>query len=216
MLDEMFLKLKAGLVPEYTGGTVDETILFNMIGDYSYLTEGYYLSHDAKIRGKTIYPSPEAILDAYVVPLALEKARKCNIATPEFKITNDETGIEPPVLLYPINPFSERFELISNLEEAPKQYRTVTRLGKYAALAQKLPHDDYRIDTMRCIMGKTLTNEYQDFAWQTFKVFGLPLMKIKVIVTSTQYMFSSISPLKFDQLTLKEKKILEGIGTWQD
>jgi len=41
-------------------------------------------------------------------------------------------------------------------------------------------------------------------------------MKIRVIVTSSQYLFSSICPLEFDQLTLNEKKILEGIGTWQD
>ncbi|HOQ24969.1 MAG TPA: RimK-like ATPgrasp N-terminal domain-containing protein [Bacillota bacterium] len=212
----MFLKVKPELLPAYSDETPGDAALFNMAGDYSYLSEGYYLSQDACLRGKRVFPSPEEILDAYVVPLALEKARQNKIATPEYKITNDEFGIEPPVLLYPINPFSDRFELVSTLEDAPKKFRTVTRLGKYAACVQELPHDDYRIDTLRCIMGKTLTEEYHEFAWKAFKTFGLPLMKIRVIVTSSQYLFSSICPLEFDQLTLNEKKILEGIGTWQD
>lgn len=216
MSHEAFFLIKPALNPEYTGHPPEENVLFNMNGDYEYLSEGYYRSLDAQIQGKVILPCLEEILDAYVTPLAMEKAKNNNISVPEYKITNDSIGIEPPVLVYPINPFSDRFELISTPDEISPKINGVTRLGKYAVLVQKLPDDDYRIDTIRCIMGKTLTKEYQDFAWKVFQVFRLPLMKVKVIVTSTKYLFSAISSLKFEQMTLKEKKILEGIGTWQD
>ncbi|MGE5558739.1 MAG: RimK-like ATPgrasp N-terminal domain-containing protein [Bacillota bacterium] len=214
-MDNLLFQLGSVHLPVYNGFSKDDTLLFNMHGDYTYLTEGYYRSLDAQMTEKTILPTVEQILDAYVVPLAMEKAKMHNLPVPEYKIVNDHVGVATPAIAYPINPFSDKFELIVNPEEVIPKIKTVTRLSKYAAIVQTLPDDDYRIDTLRCILGKTLAREYEDFAWQIFTTFGIPLMKVKVIVTKSSYLFSSIGPFELNQLTINEKRMIEGMGTWQ-
>lgn len=190
----------------------DDTTFYNMFGDYTYLTEGYYTSLDYELSKIKIRPTTEEALDAYVVPLAMQKAKDANMKIPEYEIVTEK--IQPPVLAYPINPFTSKYEVIVNKEEINTKFKTLTMNGKYATICQKLPAD-YRIDTVRSVLGKTLVQEYEEFAMTAFKVFGLPLMKLRVIVTVNEYLFSAVEPLLFDELTLKEKKIIEEIGTWQ-
>jgi len=189
-----------------------ETFYYNMFGDYTYLTEGYYNSLDKELEGLKIRPTTEEALDAYVVPLAMEKARLNGIAVPEYEIVTDK--ITPHVLAYPINPYTSKFEVVTEDDNLKAKFNTVTMSGKYPTLCQRLP-EDYRIDIVRCFLGKTLVKEYEEFAAHIFEIFHIPLMKIRVIVTSARYLFSAIEPLLFDDLTLKEKKIIEEMGSWQ-
>jgi len=190
----------------------NDHLYFNMYGDYTYLTEGYYKSLDAELDRVNIIPTTEQALDAYVVPLAMEKAKMFNIATPAYEIVTEK--ISPPVLAYPINPYTSKFEVVSEQDDLKAKLNTVTMSGKYATICQKLP-GDYRIDIVRCILGKTLVHEYDQFAEKVFAAFKIPLMKIRVIVTPAEYLFSAVEPLLFEELTLKEKKIIEELGTWQ-
>lgn len=184
----------------------------NMFGDYTYLTEGYYRTLDAEMEHIKIMPTTEEALDAYIVPLAMEKAKLNDISTPDYEIITEK--ITPPVIAYPINPYTSKFEIVTTNDDLKKKLNTVTMSGKYATLCQRLP-DDYRIDIVRSVLGRTLVTEYEYFARKVFEVFRIPLMKIRVIVTTNEYLFSAIEPLLFDELTLKEKKIIEELGIWQ-
>jgi len=190
----------------------DEEYLNNMFGDYTYLTDGYYKSMDCELSELKVRPTTEEALDAYVVPLAMRKAALNNIQIPECEIITDK--LIPPVLAYPVNPFSSKFEVITEREDLNKKLKTLTMSGKYAVICQKLP-DDYRIDVIRCFLGMSLEEEYNEFAMNIFRVFKLPLMKIRAIVTADKYLFSAIEPLLYEELTLKEKKKIEEMGTWQ-
>ena len=190
----------------------DDGYLDNMFGDYTYLTEGYYYSLDCELSELRVRPTIEEALDAYVVPLAMKKASLHNIQIPEYEIVTDK--LNPPVLAYPINPFSSKYEVIAEKDDGNKKLKTLTMSGKYAMICQKLP-EDYRIDVIRCFLGFSLQEEFKDFALSIFRVFRLPLMRIRTIVTSDQYLFSAIEPLLYDELTLKEKKRIEEMGTWQ-
>jgi len=190
----------------------NDVLYFNMFGDYTYLTEGYYKSLDSELKGINIQPTTKEALDAYVVPLAMEKARIHGISVPENEIITEK--MIPSVLAYPINPYTSKFEVVTESDNLKSKLNTVTMSGKYPTLCQKLP-EDYRIDIIRCFLGKTLVKEYEELAANIFRVFHIPLMKIRVIVTSFHYLFSAIEPLIFDELTLKEKKIIEELGTWQ-
>jgi hypothetical protein len=183
-----------------------------MFGDYTYLTGGYYKSLDCELSQIRIMPTTEEALDAYVVPLAMKKAQLSNLKTPEYEIVTEK--MIPPVLAYPINPFTSKCEVIIEKEDVEKKLKKLTMNGKYAVICQKLP-SDYRIDVVRCILGLTLEQEYKEFAMSIFETFHLPLMKIRIIVTVDEYLFSAIEPLPYDELTLKEKKIIEEMGTWQ-
>lgn len=189
-----------------------EPCYFNMTGDYSYLTDGYYSSLEAELQGIAVFPTTADALDAYVVPIAMEKARQHQLAVPGYDIVVDK--LAPPVLAYPINPFSTKYEIVLDGEMVTAKLRTLTMTGKYAAICQKLLRD-YRIDAVRCVLGRTLVKEYGGFAKRVFEVFKLPLMRVRVIVTTSDYLFSAIEPLPFDDLTLNEKKLLGSLGTWQ-
>jgi hypothetical protein len=190
----------------------DESTFYNMFGDYTYLTEGYYKSLDFELRQVNVRPSLEEALDAYIVPLAMQKAQLLNVKIPQYEIITGK--LCPPMLAYSINPVTVKFELISQQDEVHAKLKTLTLNGKYATICQKLP-EDFRIDIVRCILGKTLVQEYNEFAATIFQAFQIPLMKIRVIVTANDYLFSAIEPLLFDDLTLKEKKIIEELGSWQ-
>ncbi|MEZ4631611.1 MAG: RimK-like ATPgrasp N-terminal domain-containing protein [Deinococcales bacterium] len=185
--------------------------VFNLQGDYSYLSQGYYDSLDMEFSAP-VHPSTAEILDAYVVPIALEKAKRGGLAVPEAIISNDR--LLTPSLAYPINPFSSRFELVLDTNSLQSKLNTLTRTGKYAFMTQKLP-EVYRIDLIKVILGRCEIEEYQAFAQQVFSIFHLPLMKVRVIVTPQEYLFSAIEPLAYKNLTKLERQLLEGLGTWQ-
>lgn len=194
-------------LPEALRGTTH----LNLAGDYSYMSEAYYQSLEAELEGRVL-PTTEDALDAYVVPIAMEKAWRQGIEVPAYEIVMDK--LTPPVLAYPINPFSTKFELVEVGDDLVKKLRTLTKIGKYATLCQKLP-SDYRIDVVRCVLGQSLIREYQEFSRRVFAVFKLPLMRVRVIVTTSSYLLSAIEPLPFNELTLNEKKLLSGLGLWR-
>lgn len=190
----------------------DDDTFFNMHGDYTYLTDGYYHSLDAELRKIKIVPTTEDALDAYIVPLAMEKAKNFLISIPAFEILTDK--ITPPVIAYPINPYTSKFEIVMEDDDLKRKLNAVTMSGKYATICQKLPND-YRIDVVRAILGRTLIHEYEAFIEKIYSIYKIPLMKVRVIVTHSEYLLSAIEPLLFDELTLKEKKIIEELGSWQ-
>lgn len=194
----------------------EKNAFFNLYGDYTYLLEGYYQTLQSQLSGVNIHPTTEESLDAYIIAIAMEKAKINKINVPDYRVVTDKSKIEVfPVLGYAMNPFSSNSYIIDNPKFYEHKIKSLTLSGKYLALIQQLPSEDYRLDTIRCILGTTTVDEYKDFCKAVFKVFKVPLMKIKVIVTLDNYLLSAIEPLDYDTLTINEKKILEGMGEWQ-
>ena len=185
----------------------------NLSGDYSYLLSGYYDSLDAELAGLSIIPTTQDALDAYVVPIAMERAKAAGLAVPDYDIVTEKL-LPPPIMAYPINPFMDQGELVSETDILKQRRKALTMSGKYAVLCQKLDSDS-RIDVARCVLGKCLTEEYRDFAAEVFQVFRIPLMRVRVIVSAKAYLLSAIEPLPWGSLTLNEKKLLEGLEPWQ-
>ncbi len=185
----------------------------NLSGDYTYLTSGYYASLDAELDGLGVLPTTGEALDAYVVPIAMEKARHAGIAVPPSEIVTERFP-PPPLLAYPINPFSSRGELLLDAEAIESRRKGLTYTGKYAVLVQNLPVD-HRIDVLKLVMGLTQVAEYEDLGRRLFETFRLPLMKVRIVVTTKEYMLSAIEPLPFEELTEEERLQLEGMGTWR-
>jgi hypothetical protein len=164
-------------------------VFVNLEGDYTYLGDGYYRSMEAEHEGMLAFPSPQAAIDAYVVPLALSKAQAAGIPIPEWEIVNDQ----------------------ASLTEA---FKSLTMSNKYAVVCQAM-QADARIDTLRLVLGKCLKPEYADLAEKLWRTFHIPLARVKVIVTETQYLFSAIQPLKKEELTQNEKSIIKEAGLWR-
>lgn len=185
----------------------------NMDGDYTYMTQGYYASLDVEHSGRVVLPTSAEALDAYVVAIAMEKARLAGVPTPDYEIVLDRFP-KPPLMAYPINPFTLAGELLLDEAAIGSRRRGLTYTGKYAVLAQTLP-DDYRIDILKLVLGRSLVEQYDEFGAQLFELFRLPLMRVRVIVTPKQFLLSAIEPLPFSQLTEAERGLLEGMGSWR-
>ena len=185
----------------------------NLAGDYTYLTSGYYASLDAELAGHKVLPTTAEALDAYVVPLALTKAARAGLSVPEHELVTDRFP-PPPILAYPVNPFSSKGELLLDQAAVDARRKGLTYTGKYAVLVQHLPHD-HRIDVLRLVLGQSLIPEYQELAWRLFEIFRLPLMKVRIVVTTREYQLSAIEPLPFAELSEDERSKLEGLGRWR-
>lgn len=185
----------------------------NMAGDYGYLSRGYYGSLDAELEGLGVIPTTADALDAYVVPIAMAKARLAGVAVPEFHLATSRFP-PPPLMAYPVNPFSDRGELLADAAAIEARRNGLTYTGKYAALCQELP-EDCRIDVLRVVLGRSSVEEYRDFAARVFAVFRLPLARLRVIVTPKAYLLSALLPLPLEQLTAQERALVEELGTWR-
>ena len=190
-------------------------LYINMDGDYSYLSDGYYKSMEAEHEGLEALPSPADCVDAYVVPLALHRAASAGIPTPNWEISNEtSSSIKPPLIAYPINPFQSQGMVITDKAELDEAIKSLTMTGKYALVLQEMPRDS-RVDTLRLVLGKSLKPEYSELAQQIWAAFRVPIARVKVIVTETQYLFSAIEPLPKEELTQNEKAIIKEAGLWR-
>ncbi len=201
------------LNPESLETELENIHYVNLHGDYSYLLSGYYDSLDAESSGLKVIPTTQDALDAYVVPIAMEKARKGGLNIPDYEIVTDKM-LTPPIMAYPVNPFFSKGELLVDMPALEHRRNALSMTGKYAVLCQRLK-GDYRIDVLRCVMGQCLNEPYEEFAAEVFRIFRIPLMRIRIIVVAKEYQLSAIEPLLYEDLTLNEKKLLTGLGSWQ-
>ncbi len=200
-------------VPASWGFAPTTPVHANLTGDYTYLTHGYYASLDAEQRGEAVVPTAAECLDAYVVPIAMEVARRAGLPVPEAQLVTDRWPA-PPLLAYPVNPFSSRGELLADAAAIASRRNGLTYTGKYPVLCQTLP-DDCRIDVVRIVLGTTPVAEYAGFAADVWAAFRLPLTKVRVIVSRHAYHFSGIEPLPLKVLTADERSVLEEGGAWR-
>ncbi len=118
-----------------------------------------------------------------------------------------------PLLAYPVNPFSTHGEHLEDAAAIESRRKGLTYTGKYAVHCQLLP-PDHRIDVVKVVVGRCTVPEYEAFARSLFACFRLPLMKVRVIVTTPAYLLSAIEPLPFRQLAPVDRALLEGAVPW--
>jgi hypothetical protein len=183
----------------------------NILGDYRYMSEGHYGSLEAEIQGIKVYPTIKESLDAYIVPLCMERARTADIAIPDYCISNDY--FVPPAIVYPINPFMKRHSVIYKAGHVKRIAKSMTRNFKYAMCVQKIT-EDAAIRDYKCIMGTTTCDELEGMAQKVWELFHLPICNLRVIEDG-KLMLSAIEPLPLHELGSKELKLLRKANEWQ-
>jgi hypothetical protein len=184
----------------------------NLAGDYEYLTSGYYASQDLEISEKKVHPTCKEVLDSYIVPLFLEKARLSGLLVPEFYITNDY--FEPPVIVDTINPFMKRQSIVLKVGHQERVSKSLTRNYTYATCCQELP-PGAQVKHFRAVLGWCQAPQYQDHAVNIWKVFRMPLTDVRIItLPKGEVLLSGIKPLPFKSLSKKENKYLDSVVKW--
>lgn len=175
------------------------------------MSEGHYGSVEAEVAGVKVYPTIKESLDAYVVPLLMERASAAGIPVPEYYISNGY--FEPPAIVYPINPFMKKHSVVYKAGHVKRIAKSMTRNHKYAICVQKIT-DDVAIREYKCIMGTTTCDELQAMAAQVWELFHLPICTLRVIEDG-KIMLSAIEPCPLHELGSKELKLLRKANEWQ-
>ncbi len=203
---------RRGVSSNYLAYFGRESCIVNLAGNYDYLELPYYLSQDLEAEGTPVHPTCKEMLDAYVTPLFLEKARLAKLPTPEYYITNGY--FEPPVILDPINPFMIRSRTVLKANRRQSVAKSMTRNYTYAMCCQELPPGS-RVAHFRSVMGWSASPRFRDTSEAVWSVFRIPLAKVRVIVRADgKILYSDAAQLPFDTLGPRELAHLEKEVRW--
>jgi hypothetical protein len=177
--------------------------------NYSYKTEPYYSILRHELEGKVVQPSSSAVLDAYVVPICLERARLAGIPVCEWGISQGYVPL--PSIIYGLNYFADTSEycIVNNEVQAKEAVRHITNMGKYPFCYQKLP-DDATISTCISVFGKTAgkCKNIEHLARGVYDHFAIPLVTMVTVSVGTEHHLSSLSPTRYTQLSTDERALL--------
>ena len=176
---------------------------------YFYKTEPYYTIVKNENDGIETIPSSSDVLDAYIVPICLEKAKLAGISVCEWIISNVYVSL--PAIVYGLNYFSTPSDhfLVYDLKEAKQVIKHVTNRGRYPFCYQKIAESSIVVKCIS-IFGKTINccEQARDLAERIYEVFRLPLVEIVMVKDENRCRLSSLSPVKYSQLSKDEAEML--------
>ncbi len=185
----------------------------NLRGDYYYLGSAYYMSQDYESSDRPIAPNCKEILDATVVPLMLEKAKRAGLAVPDFYITNGY--FEPPVIVDSLNPFMTRQSIVLKPGAQSRVAKSMTRNNTYAICCQELP-EGAKILYFRSILGWCIPAPFRPLAETIWRLYRVPLAQVRVVQLADGSMqLSNLQSLPFEKLNARELIHLHKSVTWQ-
>lgn len=196
----------------YVGYLKGTDTLVNLAGYYDYLSRAYYVSQDYENDGKVIKPSSKEMLDAYVPPLFLEKAKIAGLLVPDYFISNGH--FDPPAIVDPVNPFTLRGKIVLKPKLAKTIGKSLTRNYTYAICCQPIP-EGAKVIYFSSVIGWAVQKEYRDLSQAIWDNFSIPLALVRVIKTKEEnYLFSDISPLFMEDLKEREREYIEEHISW--
>jgi hypothetical protein len=185
--------------------------------DYSYKTEAYYTILEHELAGEDIRPSGRAVLDAFVVPICLERAKLAGIPVMEWGIS--QAYVPLPAILYGLNYFATAsdFFVVQDNEQAKDVVKHITNKGKYPFCYQKLG-DGATIHTCTAVFGQTTGScaAIGGYAAMIYALFGIPLVSMVFVKTGKEFALSSLAPTRYTHLTHKERSLLAAYQTGQE
>lgn len=192
-------------------------ILHVISEDYSYKTEPYYTILSYELAGKDVRPRSSAVLDAYVVPMCLERSKLAGIPVCDWGISQGYVPL--PSIIYGLNYFatSADFVVVRDEIKAKEVIAHVTNKGKYPFCYQKIP-GDAAIHSCVSIFGRTThsCNAVSRLAERIYEVFSIPLVTMVFVQTDGRYLLSSLSPTRYSRISAGERSLLSAYLAHQE
>lgn len=195
----------------FLGSSIKDTTV-NLTNDYRYLKTGYYVSLHAEILGSNVIPSCENIIDASRTPILLLRAKRAEIPTIPFLVTDnvkkimDKLGF--PVVVFAVNPFIyEGYQIAKNKSAL---YRAMKSLGmnyKFAVCAQQLKGE---LLSVKSVFGKTETADEQinTLSQKVYELFKIPLCKLHVQKAEDKAFLCGLEHLKQTELSKTDLELI--------
>jgi len=177
--------------------------------DYSYKTEPYYTILSYELMGRDVRPASSTVLDAYVVPICLERARQAGIPVAEWGVSQGYVPL--PSIIYGLNYFatSADFFEVRDGKKAKEVIAHVTNKGKYPFCFQKIPADA-AIRSCTSIFGRTTGScpAVAGLARKIYRVFNIPLVTLVFVRTKKGWLLSSLAPARYSRISGDERALL--------
>jgi hypothetical protein len=172
-------------------------------GNYEYMTEGYFQCQDAELSGREgVMPTCAEALDAYVVPISLEKAAKAGVPVPDWVLTNEYFPV--PAVCYGVNPFSRRYLVVREEKEREAAAKQLSWNAKYTICCQRITPATEIVE-FRTVCGRTEQTEFADWAERLFGIFRIPVATVRLL-RNGRLEFSAIEILPYKFLTPTERR----------
>jgi len=205
--------LKQAQQNDYIAYSREGDYCLNLRGKYDYMEAPYFASQELEAAGLTVHPSCKEMLDSYIVPIIMEKAKTSGIAIPSYYISNGY--FEPPVIIDPINPFMIKSRTALSSKNMERIAKSMTRNFTYAVCCQEIP-SGAKVKKFRLIMGWSQIRQFRELSSQIWDIFKVPLAKVRVIVTSeNEILLSDISHLPLEDLNDQELNYLMQKVQWE-
>jgi hypothetical protein len=195
--------------------------------NYSYKTDTYYTILKHELDGTPVLPASQSVIDAYVVPICLERAKRAGIPTHTWGISQGYAPV--PSILYGLNYFSNAsdFVVVRDEKSAKEARNHVTNMGKYPFCYQLL-EDGVSVHSCISIFGKTDTTDQHvsDLAESVYKEFCIPVISMIYVKfcdefceehsVENQYALSAIAPTKYTQFSEEERRLISAYVSKQE
>jgi len=179
---------------------------------YFYKTEPYYTIVKNENEGIKTIPSSSDVLDAYIVPICLEKAKLAGIPVCDWVISNQYVSL--PAIVYGLNYFSTPSDhfVVSDQEGARTVIKHITNHGRYPFCYQKIG-DTSSVNKCVSIFGKTINccEQVSSMVEKIYEVFRVPLVEIVLVKDQSGCRLSSLAPVKYSQLSKEETEMLQDL-----
>lgn len=178
--------------------------------NHFYKSEAYYTAVSSEMSGINTVPSSGQVIEAYVVPICLEKAKLAGIEVCDWEISYQYAST--PCVIYGLNYFSTPSEyfVVQDDDTARDIIKHVTNKGKYPFCYQKL---DQRANlvAVTSVFGHAVENTRPEVARMVsdvYRLFKIPLFRAILIERDGKYSLSSMGPVRYAKLTGRERHLL--------
>lgn len=196
---------------------VRDGTLYLVSENYSYRSEAYYTILAREIQGRRVAPDTGSILDAFVVPICLERARLAGIPVADYAIS--QSCIHVPSVVYGLNYFActSHFDVLADDGRAREVVRHVTNNGKYPFCSQPIGKG-VRIERAASIFGRAVSGDpgMADMASWVWECFRIPLVELVCLSGTGGLFLSSLCPVRYTHLPKAEKAILRACIAGQE
>jgi hypothetical protein len=178
--------------------------------NHFYKSEAYYTAVSSEMNGINTVPSSGQVIEAYVVPICLEKAKLSGIEVSDWEISYQYASA--PCVIYGLNYFStpSEFFVVKDDETAKDVIKHVTNKGKYPFCYQKLAQGAEMV-VVTSVFGHAVENhdpEVSRMISDVYRLFKIPLFSAVLIRHDGKYSLSSMGPVRYSKLTRREKQLL--------
>ena len=147
-------------------------------------------------------PTSAEALDAYVVPIALQKAEAAGLPVPEWFLANE--WFPPNVVVYGVNPFNRSYAVVRTEEQQRVAAKRLTWRFKYTVCCERIAPETELVE-FRAVGGRADAPEFAGWADAVLRVFRFPVARVRLLRTGDRLELSAIEKLPWKSLTRAER-----------